>query len=658
MNLVQSKIPEKAGLLTFLLGCLGVLAWLANVPILTSFGSDYVPSSPPAGVGHALLGLALYVQASSQAGGRNRLATFLSWAVVLLGVTGLLEAFVNENLGTSRLFYDETLTSSGHVAAQLSPISAIAFILMGASLLGLRSPSTRHQEISCGLVLMVLLIHFVVILGYLYGTPILYGGSIRPVSALSALASLVVPTGIIVLAGPERFPLRLVMGESVSARMLRVLLPATFLSVLLGQVISDMLRRESVANLAVQDALQTFVFSLVVTYIVLRSTQEIGKRLGESEAKRKAAEEELVLINRQLEERVKERTLRLQQLNEELQTEISSRTRVSEALRVSERRNKALLDAVPDWILRFSGDGVLTDHKSPRPEDSEASTAEARLLADLVAAASPHVVTALSGSAVFTTELQVYTAEKVLDFEMRMARSGGKEVFAILRDITDLKRVEEEVLSATMREQRRIGEELHDGLGQHLTGIAFMMKALQESLREKAPIEYEEAEMIGNAVARSIGQVRSISRGLFLTEMGSKGLLSALDEMSISVSTIFRVKCTVNCSLEDHHLANSTVNFHLYRVVQEAVTNAAKHGRADRIWIDLELENNRCALRITDNGVGIHVTNIPVGIGLKIMEYRSRRIGGSLSIHSPEEGGTIVTCLFPTPEVIAEKVDI
>jgi two-component system, LuxR family, sensor kinase FixL len=223
----------------------------------------------------------------------------------------------------------------------------------------------------------------------------------------------------------------------------------------------------------------------------------------------------------------------------------------------------------------------------------------------------------------------------------------GVLVSSAIRDISERKRLEKTILEISETERRRIGQDLHDGLGQHLTGVAFMGKVLQDRLAESSSAEAAEAAKIVELVNESIRMTRELARGLLPVAAEGHGLMSALEHWAGEVSELFHVDCRFECcdfvSLYEGALAD-----HLYRLTQEAVTNAIKHGRASNITILLAIVKGGGVLTIRDNGCGFDVVpKSQSGLGLRIMSYRAKMISGSLSVQSSPSGGTVVRCLFP-----------
>ena len=213
-------------------------------------------------------------------------------------------------------------------------------------------------------------------------------------------------------------------------------------------------------------------------------------------------------------------------------------------------------------------------------------------------------------------------------------------------DVTESKRLERAILDISGREQRRIGQDLHDGLGQHLTGIAFMSKVLEQKLRAKGLAETAEAAKIVKLVNEAIHKTRELSRGLIPVLSQPRGLMSALEQLAAEIEDLFGISCVFACP-QPVPIHDDSVATHLYHIAQEAVNNALKHGRASCIAILLSSEAERALLAIEDNGSGLPESPENPGMGLHIMSYRAKMVGGSIEFRRLPSGGTLVRCTFP-----------
>ncbi len=218
------------------------------------------------------------------------------------------------------------------------------------------------------------------------------------------------------------------------------------------------------------------------------------------------------------------------------------------------------------------------------------------------------------------------------------------QILGSARDVTEHKRLEAEVLEIAASEQRRIGQELHDGTGQELTGLCMLADNLADTLKEVSEAEAQTARRIAQGLRQALGQVRSLSRGLIPVEVDNEGLMAALTELTKRISQLHAVRCTFEyfepVPMEDNYTATQ-----LYRIAQEAITNALKHGHAANLWASLEARGNYVTLKIADDGVGFPPTDkAQEGTGLRIMRYRAGQIGAHFTVTPGAKGGTVVTC--------------
>jgi len=216
-------------------------------------------------------------------------------------------------------------------------------------------------------------------------------------------------------------------------------------------------------------------------------------------------------------------------------------------------------------------------------------------------------------------------------------------------ELRNRRRAEQQVLAVSDRERHRIGQDLHDGLCQHLTGTAFACKVLEDKLRGRNLPEADDAAEIGELVETAIEQARQTARGLLPLPLDTEhGLESALHELASSIRNVFGVPCAFR-AYGNTDPTDQTVATHLYRIAQEATHNAVRHGQPKRIEIALTQAEDRVELTVSDDGVGIpEVLPETNGLGLRIMAYRARSIGAELAVRRRDRtGGTIVTCRAP-----------
>ena len=217
----------------------------------------------------------------------------------------------------------------------------------------------------------------------------------------------------------------------------------------------------------------------------------------------------------------------------------------------------------------------------------------------------------------------------------------------LLEEIEARKRLEKEILNISEKERRKIGQELHDSLGQQLTGVAFMTKVLEQNLAKKSLDEAANVTEIAKLVNQATEQARGIAKGLHPVDLDTGTLMSALQDLATSTETLFGIKCSLTYD-ERLCVGNPEVAVHLYRITQEAITNAIKHGRAKDVQIDFSYKKNQSVLTVTSDGIDFpkELESRRTGMGLQLMDHRVDIIGGALDIRRGPEGGTIVTCTF------------
>ena len=217
----------------------------------------------------------------------------------------------------------------------------------------------------------------------------------------------------------------------------------------------------------------------------------------------------------------------------------------------------------------------------------------------------------------------------------------------VIRDISRRKDLEKQVLDATTDEQHRIGQDIHDGLGQELTGLRYMAQTHAESLAQQGSPDAKTAQRISEWLETVQRQLREIIRELVPVELDKDGLIAALRDLSKRTRDLHRLACDFECdeavAVDDPGLAA-----HLYRISQEAVHNAVRHAEASRIILRLAEDNDTLRLQVADDGVGIgSERDTSTGVGIPSMAYRAGLFGAHLRIERAEKGGTVVTCIAP-----------
>jgi two-component system, LuxR family, sensor kinase FixL len=329
------------------------------------------------------------------------------------------------------------------------------------------------------------------------------------------------------------------------------------------------------------------------------------------------------------------------------------------ALRASEQHYRQLVEFLPEALGEVDLEGRITTANARAaamlgypnveevlgrsvfdltpPEDHE------RLRVDIAAALATgsvincgYTLTRKSGQR-FPVELSVTAS--------RRANRGAVRLIVLARDMSERKRLEKDLLQISDAERRRIGHELHDGLGQYLAGIAFRAKALEQALaREALHTRAEEARELATFISSAISQTRSLSHGLDSIEVEASGLLDSLQNLVAETRSFFNIDCCLHCG-DPALQVDAPTSLALYRVVQEAVHNAITHGKARRVEIELADIKGCLCLRIQDDGAGFEVqSGQRRGMGLRVMEYRARSVGAKLTINSKPGRGTEIRC--------------
>jgi PAS domain S-box-containing protein len=227
--------------------------------------------------------------------------------------------------------------------------------------------------------------------------------------------------------------------------------------------------------------------------------------------------------------------------------------------------------------------------------------------------------------------------------------SGTERWLAVLNDVTERKRLEREIIEIANREQQRIGSDLHDGLGQDLTGIALMLRGVVGQLRKEGSAARLDVEDVIGLVNNAIESTRTLARGLSPVSGERGGLAAALQTLAARASERYGVHVAFHANFEEPMRLIETSATHVYRIVQEALTNVIRHSRATEVAISLETAGGELHLRVDDNGRGFQepLPDGAGGLGLKIMRYRAQMLGGDLILESGINGGASVRCSCP-----------
>jgi signal transduction histidine kinase len=248
-------------------------------------------------------------------------------------------------------------------------------------------------------------------------------------------------------------------------------------------------------------------------------------------------------------------------------------------------------------------------------------------------------------SPITTSEILVACWNSAVDFAVLLAVS--LLMMAIQKASTERRQLERQVLERSDQERRRIAQDLHDGLCQHLAATEFATQLLTDKLAQEASPQATEARQIVGFIQRAMTQAREVAHGLNPVEIGPGGLMVALDDLSTSVQSVSQIACDLRANgmtdFFDHKEAT-----HIYRIVQEAVANAIKHGKPSQILIEFNMRDDRIILTVSDDGIGVpEQIERNKGMGIDTMSYRASTIGATLTVRRGANGGTAVVLSLP-----------
>jgi PAS domain S-box-containing protein len=225
-----------------------------------------------------------------------------------------------------------------------------------------------------------------------------------------------------------------------------------------------------------------------------------------------------------------------------------------------------------------------------------------------------------------------------------------RALLGILSDISDAHRLEKEILEISDRIQRQIGQDLHDGPCQDMTAIAMMARALEKVLAPREPQRAEEVTKIEHLLTETAQRTRALAKSLYPLDLQEHGLIGALRGLVDKTDSLHSITCTLMETADTSQMDIEAAT-HLYRLVQEALSNILRHAEATEARIGLQDRDGQFTLTVQDNGLGIpSEESRKSGMGIDIMRYRAKLIGASLKIENLPQGGTAVTCTFTAGE--------
>ena len=238
------------------------------------------------------------------------------------------------------------------------------------------------------------------------------------------------------------------------------------------------------------------------------------------------------------------------------------------------------------------------------------------------------------------------TVLEVLASAKAVLSGSERSVLLMIQDLTDLRRLRQDIITIVEEEQRRFGRDLHDSHCQDLTAIAFFAETIAAGLAENDKEAAAQIRRLVGMVQKSAENVHALAAGLDSRQIEESGLAAALEELASRVGRRFGILCTANVDGKFDHYS-SAQGVHLYRIAQEAMSNAARHSHAGTVAMELRVAGDTGILRIRDDGAGFSAENKSNGLGLRTMQYRASVIKGTLQINSKPGSGTVITCSFP-----------
>lgn len=319
MKVMCRRTSFVCALLTGIVGALTLIGWVSGWETLASIRQNYIPMAPSTALAFALLGMVMVLRE------RRVMLSFLPkvlLAVVAVVAGGkLFEFFSGVSLGVEEWMVADPQMFGVVKKGRMSPITALNFLLICGAIYCL--PRAGWRAWAGKTAVVVLSISFVVMLGYLHGSPLLYGGTIIPVALPTATAFFLLGISVISAAGPEQWPLRSWVGDSARPTLLRWFLPTAVIAALVEGFLRTNVLEQWDFNPALVAALSTLVHTVLVTMIISQVARLVGGRIDRAEAERNAAQEELLALNQDLERRIAERTRELSARNHEMEEELT-----------------------------------------------------------------------------------------------------------------------------------------------------------------------------------------------------------------------------------------------------------------------------------------------------------------------------------------------
>jgi PAS domain S-box-containing protein len=333
---------------------------------------------------------------------------------------------------------------------------------------------------------------------------------------------------------------------------------------------------------------------------------------------------------------------------------VIQRHRDAERLRASEARYRQLAELCPDAVLVHCDGCIVYANRAAAellhlqgPETMAAQRLEqfvgAECQRDLLAHRTGVLAACLQRSDGIKVHVEIASSQISMD--------GRMMTLMVCRDVTERLTLEHEILDAASREQAHLAHDLHDGLGQQLTGIALFIRGLANQIVPKLPAYAEDFERIGSLVSKSIADMRRLANGMSPIAIEQAGLAGALTALAAQAKDLYGLQVVLEIDPLFHTAVAGSVASHLYRIVQEATNNAARHAHAITLTITVQISGSELYLTIADDGIGLiespQSSDGAGGLGLRIMRYRAQIVGGTFRIDRRSPRGTAIQVSCP-----------
>ena len=654
-----------AGVLVVLLGCLTLAGWIFNVSILKTVFPRLVSMKPSTAICFILSGTSLLLQIDLQglSSGRLRLARAL--VVVLMGVSilTLVEYIFNIELGFDQILFRQSAREAGDVfPGRMSPATALDLVLLGAALLTLDVQLPRSGRwLAQDFTLVAAVVTLLAFIGYFYGVETLYQiGPYSTIALHTVLAIWLLCLGIL-FARPDHGVMAVFTSDNLGGLLARRMLPAAILMPLLAGWLRVVGQRAGFYGLGFGSALYATVLIVTFTMLVIWA----ARALNRADAERRQGAEALSRSNARLDGIISSAM--------DAVISVDSQQRIilfNPAAELMFRVSAA--EALGENISHFIPERFRPDH--PRHIQDFAATEKSSIQIGELGAISA---------------LRANGEEFPAEASVSQVHVGQEKIFTVvLRDITERKRVEAGLLQSERREharrlelealmqelslsrenlrglaarlqavreeeRTRVAREIHDVLAQELTRLKMDITWLNRQLAQ--PLDIDKQQFFKDKLARmsevtdiAITSVQRIATELRPVVLDSLGLCAAVEWQAKD----FEIRTGIACSAavpEMEHRLDRDRSTALFRILQESLTNIARHAQATRVEIDLSCEDDWMCLYVRDNGCGIRPAELsnPKSVGLLGMRERAALLGGQCVIQNRPDGGTAVEARLP-----------